>query len=64
MKQEQCYQIIDVSQKAPMITGNIVQHLCEQLINIRLLSLQLVDSQKKNNASAVRSIIKDLEKIV
>ena len=64
MKQEQYYEIITLSKKAPMISGNIVEHLCEQLINIRLLSLQLVDSQKKNNSRATRTIIEDLEKIV
>jgi len=64
MKQEQYYEIITLSKKAPMISGNIVEHLCEQLINIRLLSLQLVDSQKKNNSRATKTIIEDLEKIV
>ena len=64
MKQEQYYEIISMSKKAPMISGNIVEHLCEQLINIRLLSSQLVDSQKKNNSRATKAIIKDLEKII
>tara|TARA_Y100000310_G_C20369694_1_gene662946 strand:+ start:156 stop:455 length:300 start_codon:yes stop_codon:yes gene_type:complete len=64
MGQEQCYELIDVSEKASMIGGNIVEHLCKQLINIRLLSSQLVDSQSKGNSRAVRAIIKDLEKII
>ena len=64
MKQEQCYELIDVSEKASMIGGNIVEHLCKQLINIRLLSSQLVDSQNEGNSRAVRAIIKDLEKII
>ena len=64
MKQEQCYEIIDVSKKSSMIGGNIVEHLCKQLINIRLLSSQLVDSQNEGNSRAVRAIIKDLEKII
>jgi hypothetical protein len=64
IKQEQCYEIINASKKSSMIGGNIVEHLCKQLINMRLLSVQLVDSQNENNSKAVRAIIKDLEKIV
>lgn len=64
MKQEQCYEIIDVAEKASMIGGNVVEHMCKQLINIRRLSSQLVDSQNKGNSRAVRAIIKDLEKII
>lgn len=63
MKQEQYYEIISMSKKAPMISGNIVEHLCRQLINIRLLSKQLVDSQNKNDSKAIKIIIQDLEKI-
>jgi hypothetical protein len=64
MRKEQFYEIIDISKKASTIGGNVVEHLCKQLINIRLLSEQLVSSQNENNFKATKAIIKDLEKII
>ena len=62
IKEEQCHEIIDVSKKATMIGGNVVEHLCNQIINMRRLCEQLVE--EKNNPNSQNKIVKDIERII
>ena len=62
IKEEQCHEIIDVSKKTTMIGGNVVEHLCRQIINMRRLCEQLVE--EKNNADSQNKIVKDIERII
>tara|TARA_R100000008_G_scaffold66212_1_gene43190 strand:+ start:822 stop:1109 length:288 start_codon:yes stop_codon:yes gene_type:complete len=62
LKEEQCHEIIEVSNKASMVGGNVVDHLCKQIINMRRLCEQIVE--EKNNTSSQNKIIKDIEQII
>lgn len=62
MGENQLRQITDVSLESNMISGNIVEHLCEQLINTRKICEQL--AEEKDNPKNLTKIAKDVEQII
>ncbi len=62
MGESQLRQITDVSSESNMISGNIVEHLCDQLINTRKICEQL--AEEKDNPKNLTKIAKDVEQII
>tara|TARA_R110002020_G_scaffold846_4_gene4194 strand:+ start:433 stop:720 length:288 start_codon:yes stop_codon:yes gene_type:complete len=62
IKEEQCHDIIDAAKKATMVGGNVVEHLCKQIINMRRLCEQIVE--EKDNPNSQTKIVKDIERII
>ena len=62
MLESQLHQNIEVSSESNMISGNVVEHLCNQLINTRRICEQIVE-EKDNHKNLVK-IAKDVEQII
>jgi len=62
MLEGQLHEMIEVSQQSNMVSGNIVEHLCNQLINTRRICEQI--AEEKENPKNLTKIAKDVEQII
>lgn len=62
MLESQLHQITETSLQSSMVSGNVVEHLCRQLINTRRICEQIVE--EKDNSRNLIKIVKDVEQII
>lgn len=62
MLESQLHEITKVSSQSNMVSGNVVEHLCRQLINTRRICEQI--AEEKDNPRNLIKIAKDVEQII